>query len=165
MGTRAQSKENSSMPSIGGTGIGEARQLLHAIVHPRCTVAGCRHDNVGSDVGTVAPSTELPASRLSLNMSAALLHLVADVLRVVTILIVAIAIEVGSVSDPGKADAACAILVAVFVAVGSAEIFRRAWRSLVVVLKRSTLVFNFRTHAATSAVARGRGPEMEMSGS
>eukprot|EP00931_Biecheleriopsis_adriatica_P024182 TRINITY_DN15132_c0_g1_i1.p1 TRINITY_DN15132_c0_g1~~TRINITY_DN15132_c0_g1_i1.p1 ORF type:complete len:434 (+),score=92.55 TRINITY_DN15132_c0_g1_i1:76-1377(+) len=82
--------------------------MLHRIVHPGCNG---RHGEAEED---------------NLNVTSAILHLVADVLRGVTILLVAILIEVRVITDPGTADAICALFVAAFVALGSVALLRRA---------------------------------------
>mmetsp|Transcript_41504 Transcript_41504/g.96566 ORF Transcript_41504/g.96566 Transcript_41504/m.96566 type:complete len:420 (-) Transcript_41504:136-1395(-) len=80
--------------------------LVHQIVHPGCG----RRDGQG-------------AQEHNLNVFGAVLHLVADVLRSVAILIVAIFIQMGWVSDPADADAVCALFVAAFVLLGSLTLF------------------------------------------
>ncbi|CAE8633464.1 unnamed protein product [Polarella glacialis] len=103
--------------------------VLHNLVHPGCTGHGGTAN--GSDGRTAAKEKE------NLNVTSAMLHLVADVLRGVTILVVAILIEVGVITDPGKADAVCALLVAGFVAMGSVELLRRA---LTLMCRRNSIV-------------------------
>lgn len=76
--------------------------LVHTIVHP-----GCQHGN-----GKKEPQHNL-------NVFGAVLHVVADVLRSVAILVVAILIQTGWVQDPADADAVCALFVAAFVILGS----------------------------------------------
>ncbi|CAE8607206.1 unnamed protein product [Polarella glacialis] len=107
----------------------QSAAVLHNLVHPGCTGHGGTAN--GSDGRTAAKEKE------NLNVTSAMLHLVADVLRGVTILVVAILIEVGVITDPGKADAVCALLVAGFVAMGSVELLRRA---LTLMCRRNSIV-------------------------
>jgi len=87
--------------------------LIHMALHPGCT-------------GEHGQDTEVPAvASADLNISAAILHLVADILRGVTMFVAAIIIEAG-LADPLEADAVCAILVAAFTVVGAAALLRRA---------------------------------------
>merc|ERR1711862_163000 len=105
-------------------------------VHPGCT--SDHHHGCGSGCKDSACSAKhCEGGEVShednLNLSSALLHLVTDVLRSITILAVAMLVELGCVTDAGKADAACAILVAFFVGAGSVELLRRSgmviWKS------------------------------------
>mmetsp|Transcript_65064 Transcript_65064/g.193983 ORF Transcript_65064/g.193983 Transcript_65064/m.193983 type:complete len:201 (-) Transcript_65064:95-697(-) len=104
--------------------------FFHGMVHPGCAQS---HGSFDRGSGSLeAEASEGSTAAANLNLSSALLHLTADVLRGVAILVAAVAIEVGYVSDPGKADAICALAVAAFVALGSVEIVRRlglaVWR-------------------------------------
>jgi len=78
----------------------------------------------GADVDGGIPNSS------NLNLSAAMLHLIADVVRGITILVSAIVIEAGVARDAGKVDAVCALLVAGFIFVGAAAIFQRLFSSL-----------------------------------
>jgi len=96
------------------------RSVLHMLVHPGCD------GNHGGKQATPGKAAS------NLNVVAAMLHLVADVLRGIAILVVASLIEVGILRDQGRADAICALAVAVFVAIGSLTLLLR----LVSALKR-----------------------------
>jgi Co/Zn/Cd efflux system component len=95
--------------------------ILHMLVHPGCTDSS--HALPGKQV-------ESSGGNGNLNLSAAMLHLVADVFRGITILITAIIIEAGIVSDAGKVDAICALLVAAFILIGAFAIFQRLASSM-----------------------------------
>jgi len=97
---------------------------VHMLVHPGCASQTDHKGDCRATSGEQA-SSGLNRTNMNLNVHAAMLHLVADVLRGITILGVAIAIETGLVSDSGKADAVCALLVAAFVALGSVDLLRR----------------------------------------
>merc|ERR1719468_15124 len=88
--------------------------FLHRLVHPGCTANHSSADRM-----------EVRSSRANLNLDSALLHLMADVMRSACILVTAVLIEVGFVADAGRADAICALLVAVFVAIGSVALLSR----------------------------------------
>merc|ERR1740123_526564 len=110
------------LPESGGVNGGTVTS------HLRCAPGGpsCGHTNcedrsdASGGVGRITPMSEE-----NLNVSSAMLHLVADVLRGVTILISAIVIEFFDVSDPGKADAVCALFVAGFILIGAVALFKR----------------------------------------
>lgn len=114
------------VPDCSGCGSGcsgdgrrtSAAAMLHMLVHPGCT-------------GHHGPELEEKEGEgASLNVTAAMLHLVADLLRGLAILGGALAIELGWVSNPEKADAVCALFVAGFVGLGSVELLRRSWTAL-----------------------------------
>lgn len=90
--------------------------ILHAIVHPGCS---------GDHTAGSGEKTASEKKATNFNVTAAMLHLVADCLRGVVILITALIIQAGAVSDPERADAVCALLVAVFVALGSVALIYR----------------------------------------
>lgn len=100
--------------SIGGSGSVQPQEygmagLFHRLVHP-----GCTGHHAAEERG-----------ELSLNVSSAMLHLVSDVMRGIIILVVAVLIEANVITEVGKADAICALLVALFVGLGSVELLRR----------------------------------------
>lgn len=96
--------------------------LLHMLVHPGCTShAGCGKASSGDDAEGTKPA------EANLNVTAAMLHLWADVLRGIAILVAAVLIEARLVEDPERADAVCALLVAIFVAMGSMALLQRMW--------------------------------------
>lgn len=98
---------------------------LHELLHPGCGHQGFggKHDHGASD------------HSYSLNTSSAMLHLISDVIRGFTIFAVALLMKCHVVSNTGRADAACALLVAALVVLGSGalliEVLRslRVWRS------------------------------------
>jgi len=96
--------------------------LLHRLVHPSCTATVTPGNSIAERKGHIS---RVPASGANLNIDSALLHLVADVMRSATILVTAVLIEVGFVADARRADAICALFVAVFVAVGSVALLGR----------------------------------------
>lgn len=96
---------------------------LHMLVHP-----GCSEGHACSSPGSAEDADEGPAKNL--NVTAALLHLLADAFRGMTILVVAVLIEAELVVDAEKADAVCALIVAAFVALGSVALIQRAFTLL-----------------------------------
>jgi Co/Zn/Cd efflux system component len=96
---------------------------LHSVVHPGC---GCG----GRDDGTVVGQSVEEGGRQNLNVISAMLHLIADVARGLTILTVAILIEARVIVDGRRADSVCALIVAAFVLLGSAELVRRVLTSI-----------------------------------
>mmetsp|Transcript_25431 Transcript_25431/g.46169 ORF Transcript_25431/g.46169 Transcript_25431/m.46169 type:complete len:357 (-) Transcript_25431:100-1170(-) len=89
---------------------------VHKLVHPGCV--GHSH--------TSKSDLDIQTASVNLNVKSAVLHLVTDILRGITILVVAVLIQTKAVADPGKADAVCALLVSILVGLGSIELFRRA---------------------------------------
>jgi len=104
-----------------GASTGTWSAFLHALVHPGCT----GDHGPGSSEKSPSIPGERAAPDSNLNLSAAMLHLIADCMRGVTILITAIVIQAGVVSDTKRADAVCALLVAAFVALGSVALVHR----------------------------------------
>uniref|UniRef100_A0A7S4R703 Cation efflux protein transmembrane domain-containing protein n=1 Tax=Alexandrium monilatum TaxID=311494 RepID=A0A7S4R703_9DINO len=125
--SRASPQGSGATAACSGCGNDNASwsALLHRVVHP-----GCSGSHGSHQAGDAADVGEGALAAGNLNFSSAMLHLMADVLRGIAILVVAVAIEVGCVPDPGKADAICALAVAVFVTLGSVEILRRLGVSL-----------------------------------
>lgn len=109
------------------TGARRWSTMLHMLVHPGCSDAA----HAGADLNDSA--ADVSRSEVNFNVSSAMLHLVADVLRGLTIFIVAVVIQMGWAPDPGKADAVCALLVAAFILIGAVVLFKRLgmalWRS------------------------------------
>jgi Co/Zn/Cd efflux system component len=105
---------------------------LHFLMHPGCTC----EDHGGAGGEDSADTRELPgmqedgkgaaARANNLNLFAALLHLVADVLRGIVILVLACLIQLGLIQDGERADAYCAIIVAGLLGAGSLVLFLRA---------------------------------------
>lgn len=95
---------------------------LHALVHPGCGCGSMGHSDFSG-------GASLREARANLNMLATLLHLVADVLRGIVIFAVACIIQVFKVPCPDKWDAWCAILVALFVVLGSLALLGRVARA------------------------------------
>eukprot|EP00929_Paragymnodinium_shiwhaense_P067285 TRINITY_DN33881_c0_g1_i1.p1 TRINITY_DN33881_c0_g1~~TRINITY_DN33881_c0_g1_i1.p1 ORF type:complete len:516 (-),score=84.22 TRINITY_DN33881_c0_g1_i1:499-2046(-) len=122
MGCRdsACSQMHSGKPDKDVSGWSTWASTLHMVLHPGCgsgSVGGCGCSHEGGEAHQ--------AAAISLNMAAAMLHLLADVLRSITILAVGMLIEVGVLRDAGKADAACALAVAAFIILGSVALFHR----------------------------------------
>lgn len=119
--------------SCCGTGSADDQRswysMLHMLVHPGCTDSA--HASEGGDPNLDGQGTQ---SGGNLNLSAAMLHLVADVVRGITILISAIIIQAGVASDAGKVDAVCALLVAVFIFIGAIAIFQRLANSVSLII-------------------------------
>eukprot|EP00929_Paragymnodinium_shiwhaense_P100647 TRINITY_DN6314_c0_g1_i1.p1 TRINITY_DN6314_c0_g1~~TRINITY_DN6314_c0_g1_i1.p1 ORF type:complete len:523 (-),score=107.07 TRINITY_DN6314_c0_g1_i1:382-1950(-) len=88
---------------------------LHMFVHPGCSTTGCACEE----------DKQRESKAMSLNVAAAMIHLFADVLRSVTILVVGLLIEAGVIVDAGRADAYCALAVAAFIFLGSVALFPR----------------------------------------
>lgn len=99
---------------------------LHNLVHPSCAAS---HGDCACDLSSAGEASSA-ASDNNLNLFAALLHLVADVLRSITILVAGLLVETGTLKDAGKVDAGCAIAVAAFIVAGSMALFHRMWRLL-----------------------------------
>eukprot|EP00927_Polykrikos_kofoidii_P035752 TRINITY_DN30291_c0_g1_i1.p1 TRINITY_DN30291_c0_g1~~TRINITY_DN30291_c0_g1_i1.p1 ORF type:complete len:422 (+),score=59.03 TRINITY_DN30291_c0_g1_i1:63-1328(+) len=93
---------------------------LHSMVHPGCN-CGAHEDGSPDGTGTVNSKV----GKANLNVLSAMLHLIADVVRSLTILVVAIFIQARVLGDGRMADAVCALIVAAFVLVGSCELVRR----------------------------------------
>lgn len=117
----------------------QRRSMLHMLVHPGCTDAShvpqgsmsvLRASSFNSQGGDIKASPSSPAQENNLNLSGAMLHLAADVVRGFTILICSIIIQAGVVSDVGRADAICSLLVAILILIGSAAIFQRLVKAL-----------------------------------
>jgi len=96
--------------------------LLHRLVHPSCTATAVLGNGTAERTGHIV---RVPTSGANLNIDSALLHLVADMMRNAAILVTAVLIEVGFVADAERADAICALFVAVFVAIGSLALLGR----------------------------------------
>jgi len=86
--------------------------LLHMLVHPGCT----GHDDARQPELGSSPAAP---PKININMVSAMLHLLADLARSIAILVAGVLIQAGLVGDAGRADALCALLVAVFVLLGS----------------------------------------------
>lgn len=106
----------------GAEGVGGGMlSTLHMAVHPGCT---CEHHE--GDALTGSPTMPAAAGEgRNLNLVAAMLHLITDVLRGLLILAVALLIMLGGVHDAGRADAVCALVVAALIAAGSVALLLR----------------------------------------
>lgn len=102
------------------------------LVHPGCSDSHADHGGKCGQSGGAKPRSEA-----NLNVTAAMLHLWADVLRGITILVAAILIEAKWVADAGRADAICALVVAAFVALGSLALLQRMYVAIRRVCSRS----------------------------
>mmetsp|Transcript_94049 Transcript_94049/g.146994 ORF Transcript_94049/g.146994 Transcript_94049/m.146994 type:complete len:438 (-) Transcript_94049:5-1318(-) len=120
--SRSANGINESISISRGNQQVNAFALLHMLVHPGCNSPA--HNSAESCCGGAHAKQE------NLNMSAAMLHLIADVVRGITILISAILIQTGVVKNAGQADAWCALLVAAFILFGSLAIFQRVANSV-----------------------------------
>lgn len=80
-----------------------------------------------SEEGT--PQTALDPSFINggfnLNVDSAMLHLITDVLRSITIVVVAVGIEFKCLKNAGRADAICSLFVSFLILVGACSIWRR----------------------------------------
>mmetsp|Transcript_46421 Transcript_46421/g.81683 ORF Transcript_46421/g.81683 Transcript_46421/m.81683 type:complete len:450 (-) Transcript_46421:6-1355(-) len=106
--------------AVEGIG-GGVLSALHRAVHPGCT---CEHAEEDAPAGfPVMPATS--GEGRNLNLVAAMLHLITDVLRGILILGIALLIMLGGVHDAGRADAVCALVVAALIAAGSIALLLR----------------------------------------
>mmetsp|Transcript_130580 Transcript_130580/g.418675 ORF Transcript_130580/g.418675 Transcript_130580/m.418675 type:complete len:509 (-) Transcript_130580:106-1632(-) len=131
--------------SVDGSAFSSWKGVLHMLVHPGCD--GSHHGSSGA-ADPAAPQDSGSSSSINLNVSAAVLHLVADVFRGITILVTAILIEARAVEDAGKADAVCALVVALFVALGSVALVQRMYTAVRHALMSSRLVGGLRALSA-----------------
>mmetsp|Transcript_37097 Transcript_37097/g.68452 ORF Transcript_37097/g.68452 Transcript_37097/m.68452 type:complete len:443 (+) Transcript_37097:37-1365(+) len=99
---------------VEGVG-GGVLSALHKAVHPGCTCAPGEEDALAGSPTTLTT----PSKGRNLNVVAAMLHLITDVLRSILILGIALLIMLGGVHDAGHADAVCALTVAALIAAGS----------------------------------------------
>jgi len=95
---------------------------LHELLHPGCAHKG----ECGSKQGKNGSSSHAH----SLNTSSAMLHLVSDVLRGITIFAVAVLMKLHAVTNTARADAACALFVAALVVLGSGAMLTEVVRAL-----------------------------------
>lgn len=100
------------------------KSALHMLVHPGCTDSS--HGFEGDDLTCDSQDT----TGTNLNLSAAMLHLITDIVRGIIILVSAVVIQAGVAYDADKVDAVCAILVAIFIFVGAIAIFQRLAKSV-----------------------------------
>jgi len=94
---------------------------LHMALHPGCACsnhAGAAvEDSMQENPST--PETPSVIKAQNLNLIAAMLHLVTDVLRGILVLFVALLILMGGVEDAERTDALCALVVAFLIFAGS----------------------------------------------
>lgn len=88
---------------------------------------GCRGHGAGDGAGP--PDAAPDGLEANLNVSSAMLHLAADVMRNVAIMGAAALIELGCVTDVGRADAFCSLAVAALVCLGSVALLQKLVRS------------------------------------
>merc|ERR1712060_242595 len=138
--------EIASSPSATENRSGGMLSTLHRFIHPGCTCedhGGDGEDASASTQGISGVQEESGISQASaartknLNIFAALLHLVADVLRGILILVLACLIQFGVIQNSERADAYCAIVVAGLIGAGSLVLMLRA---VAVLVKLSTLL-------------------------
>eukprot|EP00927_Polykrikos_kofoidii_P073110 TRINITY_DN69183_c0_g1_i1.p1 TRINITY_DN69183_c0_g1~~TRINITY_DN69183_c0_g1_i1.p1 ORF type:complete len:501 (-),score=38.45 TRINITY_DN69183_c0_g1_i1:175-1677(-) len=118
VGTHASARE---LSQFGVQGRPSAwMDVLHKIVHPGC---GC----AAHEAGTSGGRENGEVARANLNVLSAMLHLIADIMRSFTILVVAVLIQARVIVNVRSADAVCALIVATFVLIGSLELVRRIY--------------------------------------
>lgn len=127
---------------------------LHMWIHPGCTSCGSGDIDWGlgdpgvrvEGAGDVTESNSsggrdvvVAARKMSrnLNLIATMLHLVTDLLRSVTILCVAILIQLEAVQDAEHGDAVCALVVACLIFVGSMALLLQVFGRLYACCKRN----------------------------
>jgi len=93
--------------------------LLHNLVHPGCQSCGNHADTSSATAGAHDSN--------NLNVTSAILHLVSDIFRGITIFVVAILIELHVVKSSVKADGVCALLVSGFIIVGALALFQKVF--------------------------------------
>merc|ERR1719330_67765 len=97
-------------------------QALHAVLHPGCggPSAGCSMSGSGTGM-----SGEMKSDRgeKNLNLLGVTLHLAADVVRSLIVLVAGLLLELGVLTDVARTDAVCALVVGVFVLSGAAAFF------------------------------------------
>jgi len=104
----------------------ESIAWLHQAFHPGCDPSGC-HLSGGAAASTEASVNAdggRPAPEENLNVSGALLHLVADVLRSLVILVAGVLLQCGLFTDAAKVDAVCALTVSALIIAGSLAMVR-----------------------------------------
>mmetsp|Transcript_36471 Transcript_36471/g.100440 ORF Transcript_36471/g.100440 Transcript_36471/m.100440 type:complete len:435 (-) Transcript_36471:20-1324(-) len=104
--------------------------FAHSVVHPGCAGHGglCSHNDASTPkIDEDGVQSAGVREDKNLNVDSALLHVVSDVFRGVLIFVLALMIQLGVVVNAKKADAICAMLVAVLVFVGAGALFRRAY--------------------------------------
>mmetsp|Transcript_2195 Transcript_2195/g.4406 ORF Transcript_2195/g.4406 Transcript_2195/m.4406 type:complete len:186 (-) Transcript_2195:78-635(-) len=99
----------------GGLGGGNW-PTLHEILHPGCVQGG--------------NGTSKSCHMHSLNTSSAMLHLLSDILRGITLFAVALLLKLHLVSDAERADAWCALFVAGLIFLGSGSLFTEVGREI-----------------------------------
>jgi len=102
---------------IHGQSDSDSMSFLHTLIHPgcqNCEIHG-RH-SVESRMGTY-----------NLNVASAMLHLMSDIFRGITIFVVAILIKMGVVRNSIKADGVCALVVASFIMLGALALFQKVF--------------------------------------
>lgn len=123
-------------------------QQLHMIIHPGCTcssdvvdywgtgeldIEGCEE---AEDVKSSLQKTGVVAIQKNLNLIATILHLITDLLRSVTILVVALLIQMGAIQDAEYGDAVCALVVACMILLGSIALLLQVFARLHACFKR-----------------------------
>jgi len=103
---------------------------MHMVLHPGCD---CRRLSTSDPWYQEEPALEREIltktaqddKHRNLNLAAAKLHLVSDMLRCILILVVASLIQLSAIHDVQYADAACGLLVSVLVCLGSMALLLR----------------------------------------
>jgi len=137
----------------------DVMSTLHMIIHPGCTCSSKTADISWEDMwgwgdldgeagsaGEVADATGSAGQRgnasagktpRNLNLIAAFLHLITDILRSVLILIVAILIQLEAIQDAEHGDAVCGLVVAGLIFLGSIALMLQVLGRLRACCKRS----------------------------
>jgi len=108
---------------------------MHVVIHPGCRCAQApsaqapTNDSSWQDESALSPEVQTETAQdrklRNLNLAAAQIHLITDVLRCVLILVVALLIQVGVVQDAQHADALCGLVVSALVCMGSTMLLLR----------------------------------------
>jgi Co/Zn/Cd efflux system component len=99
--------------------------LLHTLIHP-----GCQSCDACSQADSGVKSQHSVESRTAannLNVASAMLHLMSDIFRGITIFVVAILIKLGVVRNSIRADGVCALMVAGFIFLGAFALFHKVF--------------------------------------
>jgi len=99
--------------------------LLHQAFHPNCQ--GCDLDKSSEETQIITGTKQQtePAGE-NMNVYGALLHLIADVVRSIVILVVGLLVQFRFLGDTARADAVCSLVVSTCVVCGSLPLLRNA---------------------------------------
>jgi len=96
-----------------------AAEWIHGLLHPGCQTSSC---------SSVAHAQAKDTLFMNLNLGAAMLHLVSDFLRTVTVLVSGVLINV-HVGIAWQIDTYGALLIAIFNILGAGTLAMKAWKS------------------------------------